>query len=236
MPAAEAAVTATAIPKAYYALFGASIGTGLLTSQGPLVYRSAHSRYYRWKYYWKRFAYSTNPELNVSILAYVLQHQDEITGSSQICKFSYKEKGDNKTVVMKLPQFNKNYKFKTRWGIIYIRLITLDGLTIAGFELAVMKRDYSSLWCKQKKKINLLNYYIQRLCEQVNLNYVGDDTAEPKIIKKYDEEIKKKKAEKEKAEKEKAEKEKAKKAETEKEKAEKAEAEKAEDGNNETTV
>ena len=90
---------------------------------------------------------------------------------------------DFKNVIIKLPQFNKNYPFKTKWGIIYIRLITLNGLDISGFELAVIKRTYRSFWFKQKKQINLLDYYIKTLCDQVRLPYVGDKSHEPKINK-----------------------------------------------------
>ena len=157
---AGAAVAATTIPKAYYTLFGASIGTGLLSSQGPIVYRYVHSRYYNWKYYWKRFSYNQNPELNISLLGYIYKNQKQIKGNCQICKFAFKEGKDEakfKNVIIKLPQFNKNYPFKTKWGIIYIRLITLNGLDISGFELAVIKRTYRSFWFKQKKQINLLD-------------------------------------------------------------------------------
>jgi hypothetical protein len=181
---AAAAVAATTIPKAYYALFGASIGSGLLASQGPIVYRYAHSRYYNWKYYWKRFSYNQNPELNVSILGYIYQNQKQITGNSQICKFSFNENEKPKNCVIKLPLFNKNYPFKTKWGIIYIRLITLDGLNIAGFELAVVKRSITSFWFKQKKQINFLDFYIKLLCDQVNIPFVGDPSNEPNINKK----------------------------------------------------
>lgn len=183
---AGAAVAAAAIPKAYYALFGASIGTGLLASQGPIVYRYAHSRYYNWKYYWKRFSFNHNPELNASILGYIYKNQKQIKGNSQICKFSFSENNETKNYVIKLPLFNKNYPFKTKWGLIYIRLITIDGLNIAGFELAVVKRGIKSLWFKQKKQINFLDFYIKRICEQVNMPYVGDPSTEPDINVKYE--------------------------------------------------
>ena len=175
------AAAAAVIPKAYYALFGASIGSGLLASQGPIVYRYVHSRYYNWKYYWKRFSFNQNRELNMSILAYISKNQKQIKGNSQICKLGFKEetgtdKGKNKVTdkgtdkgkdeeededededkvkhfVVKLPQFNKNYPFKTKWGIIYIRLITLNGLDIAGFELAVIKRSIRIVGVDPKSK------------------------------------------------------------------------------------
>ena len=167
------------VPAGYFALVGASVGTSLVASQGPIVYRKLHSKHYNWKYYWKRIP-ATQKELCISIIGWLFKQQKQVKGNTVI--HTYRD--DKFTYAFNLPQFNKNHKFKTKYGDIYIRIMSGDNINIAGIELAVLKRSWRSCWFIQKRKMNILNYMLKCFNEQIGIKSAGDigTSSEPQII------------------------------------------------------
>lgn len=173
------------IPAAYIALFGTSTCLGILSSHAPALSHKLHSRYHNWKYYWRRFNYDPkHPQACLSILAWLFTQQHQLKEKNCVSQvFTHKVGSEEFNYEFKIPKFNEKVRFITKYGHIYVTALSLNGLDLNGFELAVKKRPW---FLRKHSRINFLDWFIAQRLAQFSISS-SDDTSEleePKI--KYD--------------------------------------------------
>lgn len=142
------------IPLAYVALIGGSSFASIMSIHSPALYRISHGAYYNWKYYWRRFAFAQNQEACLLILRWLFAHQHQIKGSGINTVFSAHGLKFN----FRLPKLNKNCPIRTKFGKIYIRLLSMDNMTIGGIEVAVKKRPWIMV---RQSRVNFLDCFLR---------------------------------------------------------------------------
>jgi hypothetical protein len=185
------------IPLAYVFLFGGSTIIGTLSAHANTISHKVHSRYYNWKYYWRRFSYSQNQNSCMALMAWLFTYQHQFKGKNCI-SFTFEHLGLK--YEYKMPKPNQNMRIKTAHGYINIRVLSFDGVNIGGFEVSVNKRPWG--WFRQSR-INLLDWFIRERLSQFSIKssdetetlqtppviYTGNNVV-PRLPKEYLERLK----------------------------------------------
>lgn len=169
----------------YYVLFGALTVLSTAGELTPKAVKASRKFMMDWYYYYREFSTRQNEDGCKAILLWCLLHQHLLP------------KDDKKNVIVMLncqftlPTYNKQFKIGTRYGTIYMTILSANNADISGFRIAIARRSWLFGRAIKKNEDRLIKFLYDEVFERVKLYYAEHDDIDHDVEieaddKKYD--------------------------------------------------
>ena len=169
----------------YYVLFSVLTLLSGAAELTPKAVKASRKFFMNRYYYYREFSAKQNEDGCKAILLWCMLHQHLLP------------KDDKKNMVImlncqfNLPTYNKQFEIDTRYGIIYMTILSVNNADISGFRVAITRRNRFFGREIKKNEDLLIKFLYDEVFERVKLYYAEHDYVDHDVEikphqKKYD--------------------------------------------------